>query len=356
MADFSGVITATSGLWFVATGGGGVPVPVPDPILDVSDAETLAGVLSHPAAATPGEVLAGAVAGAPPSALIYERLLIKPNPVVVGHVASGTVERTGVIWNAHSADAANLATIVAQGADGITRLGILPGDSIGPMRDSEQTYTTSKDGPILIDALFTYVFDIGAPSQRLIGSRGVIILTRPRASGYAEGRGFQTQLFRALDGTDYALSDFHSADAARRDIEFPFAALTALDRRRLTNAMLFGSRYPVGLPLWFSLSRLTAGTDGTSVVACPTADREFVQYGNVVIVSRRYPRVSNFEVRLIEAIEPGALTLNAPVALGAFESGDFVLPLVSVAPDGDVSYEFSDAAHVVGVARFVEMD
>lgn len=330
MADHAATTIALAVPYYLSPGGAGPGAPGTPSF----GSPSASGPATSRSAWTPpsfGKSLA-AVRGEAPGDLIFGRVVLIPSLLSVGNVTD-LVQVSAILWNAQLVDRATLLLVEAAGDDGIVRSGIAPAESIGALRDLTVDYDVDVDGPIVIDATFRYVFDEGSePVQRIVGSRGAVLLSRPLASGYAEIWSYATEVVRALDGSDWASSKFAAGSAPRLAIRLPVSTFGRRDLARLRNALRFGSRFNLAAPLWWSLSRLTADADGSNEILLPTAERRFVVGGNVLLLSDRAPVEDRFALRLIESIEADRLVLNAPVDAEAFLAGDLALPVVAVAP------------------------
>lgn len=328
MADFDGVIY-DSLLGYYADPDGVAPPPSTDPSFGIASS----GV-AYAAAAAGAEAYDddrdGVVGDAPVADRVHEHVIIRPALIDLGHVTDD-IEENGYIWNAYTTTPATLQLISSEGAAGVEVSGVDPLDVLAPLEDVELTYAVAAKGAITILATFSFAFDLSTVSQTLMGSRGLVILQRPRANGYAERWIFETEVVRTAANRRWAASLGDADDPPRVVITLPLSTLSPDDRRRLENTLRFGGEYSLACPLWFSLSRLTAATDGTETIACPTTERRFVAGDNVLLLSRSWPRVASWAVRQIDEVQAAALVLASSVDLDAFAVGDFVVPLVEVA-------------------------
>lgn len=314
----------------------------------ISGSRTVGGTLASRSAIA-GHVSEG------PGVRIFERIHAIPTLIGVGTVTD-PIEVEGILWNAYRSQRAILSQVVQQNTQGVSFSGIEPFTALEPLRDAVITYLVSAEGPVVIDALFSYVFDLQTAEQRLVGQRGAVVLARPNASGYQESEEYATDVFRALDGRTYGTSKVYVTQPPRRSISFGVGVYLERDLARLENVLRFGSRFSVSVPLWWSLSRLSLSTDGSAVVSCPVDERDFAAGSSVLFLPSRAPLRPEFAVRVVEEVQGAGLLLNAPLGDGEFAAGDLVLPLVSCAAPQRHQLTLSRHGGARGQLTFVEVD
>lgn len=282
------------------------------------------------------------------------QVIVWPPSFDVGNV-SDAINIYGYAWNTHLQISATVTAIIASGTDGIEQAGLDALDTIKQTLDATITYTVNPTGPLVIDATYLYDTDLGDGSHRIIGSRGVALLSRPLVAGYSERWTFDTDIFRALDGKDSAVSLFASGDEPRASVRFPAAALSRLDLARLENVLRFAGRYGLAVPLWWSLSRLDAATDGSAVISCPTSMRRFLAGRSVLLLAANAPINPKFSIRQAAAIAADSITLNAPIEADAFSSGDLVVPVLPMQAKREQALSMINSRFARGSLDFEEL-
>lgn len=274
--------------------------------------------------------------------LIKERLIIHPPNIDVGLIVT-TQEFEGLIWNnfRETLQDAELSDILESGTEGIELTGIQPNDIIQAMKDRVYTYTVRNIGPVIIDAEYTFVFDLQTLLQTLRGFRGSVIISEPMAEGYAERRAFITNVFRSVGGKEFR-EQLSNDPVPVRSVDMSVKAFTRGELAQLENVIRFGAAYNIVVPLWFSLTRLTVGTDDlTNIIHVESTDhREFDSVDQVVILGvGKNINERQFVVRQIISQTATTIVLNNPPGAGWFV-GDFVLPCIGATPQSSSSFEY----------------
>ena len=135
--------------------------------------------------------------------LINERLLIKPEQIDAGFIATPQVF-TAVIWNNYNntLQTATLNNIVELNTEGIQLTGVSPPDQLPPTQSVVVSFTVSNIGPIVIDAFYTFEYDLQDLLEHIIGFRGAVLINEPLLEGYSESRAFVTNVFRSVGGKE----------------------------------------------------------------------------------------------------------------------------------------------------------
>lgn len=285
-----------------------------------------------------------------------ERLIIWPPVLDVGHV-SDTESVSGNIWNTYAIQTATLQAIDVSGAEGIQRTGLPVGSMIPPLQGAEPGYDVTTQGPPIISAAYIYIFDLQDCRQEIVGSRGIVLTSRPLAAGYAEGREWATGIFASDSGKESRRSRYSDFGPPKRFVRMPAATVSVAEQNLLQNALRFGGRFPLIVPLWASLSRLDLDSDGTETIFCDTADREFLA-GMIAMVLKASRQAaadadSGFAAREIADVQPDRLVLSSPVS--GFLAGDFVLPMIPTATPRNLSLEALDLRRIKGSLEFEEL-
>lgn len=355
MADFDSISHQTR-LAFLAPG-------APDPFEPVEGAGVFAAGYGFLACVSRSPAALANIAGPPivagPStwAQLAERLIIAPPVLDAGHVITSN-EVSGNIWNTYAAETATLEAIQTSGVEGIQRSGLAPGDEIGPLQGAEPTYVVTSQGPPIIAAFYTYEFDLQDCVQEVVGSRGIVIASRPLTSGYAEGRRWDTGIFESASGKESRSSRYDDFGPPKRFARLPLATVSEFEQAQLQNALRFGGRYALSVPLWFNLTTLEQDTDELPTIYCDTTDREFLAgMTAMVIKADRRAAASNadtgFAVRSIEEVQSDRLVLSS--AANGFLAGDLVLPLIPTATPRGLSLDAFDHRRLKGALEFEEL-
>jgi hypothetical protein len=252
---------------------------------------------------------------------------------------------------------ATVVSVAASGAENLSREGLDPGLVIPPLRDSIVVYSATSQGPPVIQALYLYEFDLQDCQQSVIGSRGIVLTSRPLAAGYGESRVWETGVFVSDSGKEVRRSRYDDFGPPKRLVRLPLATVSQAEQNLLQNALRFGGRYALQVPLWMSFSRLTSDTTGSTTILCPTADREFLPGMSAMVLKASRASAasvdSGFAVRLIEEVHADGLVLSS--AVNGFAAGDFVLPMIPTATPRGLNLQSLDLRRTKGTAEFEEL-
>jgi len=236
----------------------------------------------------------------------YNRIHIRPAVLELGNVVSvqKTTER---VFNAFFVPM-TLAEIDGL-AGGIEVVG--PGAMpllVGALGETDWLISVTPDGPAVIDARLTWLFDGAAsPALRITGNRVIAFTLVPDwAEGVTERLAWLTDILQSPSGSEQRRAD---RLAPRRSFE---ARLIAEGRERnLFDMMLFGWGGRIfALPIWHDQQWLTVPVEaGAQQISCVTGDRDF-RLGGLALL--RGATAFDYEAVEISDISPTALTLARP--------------------------------------------
>lgn len=233
----------------------------------------------------------------------YERIHINPNPVDLGNLLSEQVRQVEV-WNAYTNASQELASVTPANDGGIVMTE--PVATPYTYRQLEfQVYdlNVSLDGPVTINATYTFDFPSEDPVLRVTGTRVIVFALPPNWSDPVNERlEWLTQIIEAEDGTEQAIG---LRSVPRRSLEY--RALAHRRDRRLMQSLLWDwQARAYRLPIWTDESRLTAAAAaGDTVISLDTTDRDFHAGGLAVLVQG----MNMHEAVEIQSVSAGSLTL-----------------------------------------------
>lgn len=277
------------------------------------------------------------------------RIIIKPAKYDFGFVAA--LEYTDIIiWN-NTNSSQTLLSLSASNALGTYLSGITTGTEILARRDDLFQVYADVDGPSNIEAVYQFDYPIGTVYLSLFGERVKILSIRPLERGYSETREYATDIFYSDNNTEYRtilLDDYKPL----RTVTFNYKLWSSQMQQEFESLVRFSSKYSIVIPLWFNMMVLTANTDGTNIIQCNTSNIEL--YAGEYIMIRE---ASSLVCRAFKVVSwnSTSITLQTVLDTNEFKKGDFVCPLIVVAPPNQLSIKSLHSKLSSGTITFEEV-
>ncbi len=244
---------------------------------------------------------------------LWDKIILHPVQIEAGLIVQNT-DFQGFIWNTkknqiifNSYDLENIDGIVVNPA---------PPVPVSPCRDITITITVLVEGSPIIDGFI--VFDLSGEFRKIYiqGLRGLIFSFSP-SFPYTEGEKFRTNILKSYTGKEH-----RKAILEKSKYEWKYRIqVNNEEMQKLQRLIHYALRTTILHPVWSSFSRLTSDTDGTRIIYCDTAYRDF-QPGEYLLLKN-----SEYEDAVkIESVQSGQITLQKPPRY-QFYKGDIVVPL-----------------------------
>jgi hypothetical protein len=137
----------------------------------------------------------------------------------------------------------------------------------------------------------------------------------------------------------------------RRVVTFPFSTGSRAKLMAIENLLAYGLAFEIYVPLWHSLSRLTAAVSGSATLYCDATGRDFDQVEKLAVIAAD---LSSYATRTISSV--GTAQIAVTTAVTGFSIGDFVLPIIPATPAAASDLEWKLAAFGKGTLEFTEID
>lgn len=175
----------------------------------------------------------------------------------------------------------------------------------------------------------------------------------PPGIGYSEGRMFKTDIFRSDTGVEKRITQFETTDGPIRKAVFPIQAIDAHELALIQHLALYGQgNSDLQVPLWFSVLRLTADTNGSATIQCEaTAYTEFASCGYALLLKAD---LTDMVVKPINAVNANSIVLGSAVGARDYEAGDYILPVMICYLDENVSLSHGAMKTGEGNLQFIE--
>jgi len=247
----------------------------------------------------------------------YNRIHIIPTSIELGNLLSTQI-RYFDVWNAYFVPR-TLNAIVETDTDGLAISGPTAPLVYEALRMSEYELTILTSGPPVVDAFYTFDFDVGDYSINVTGSRVVLFTFQPDGPMVEELQ-WATDVMTSYNGTEQR-STVRGAPRQRLDFE----VLTDEVEDAKLRALLFDwLPRTFGVPLWFEQRRVTSAvTAGAVSIPVTTAYSDFRVAGLVMI----YENEDKYEVMGISSFTGSAITIEAPL-LNSYTVKAVVMPVM----------------------------
>lgn len=249
----------------------------------------------------------------------YNRIHVTPLVLNLGNVVS-LQTREVIAWNAYM-EAHNLTAIAESNSGGIslTKPGGVP-RVFNPLQEVTYTFSIDTNGPAVVDAQYSFEFDVVVFDVDLTGRRVVPWIWPPNwDDSVVERIEWKTDIMEAYDGSEQRVQ---LRATPRRTWEF--GIMTSGHLRRVLDSVLYGwGARAFALPVWVDGSGLTqAIAAGSSVMHCATDDRDYAVGGLAIVLSE----AGDYEVGEIQSIASGQITMTRPFA-SSWPQGTMAYPV-----------------------------
>lgn len=178
------------------------------------------------------------------------------------------------------------------------------------------------------------------------GSQNAILMP-PLTAAYSESRQHFTEIFRSSDGTESRRSQ--SADSTPlRIVSIPWSAMDEQEANLVLNIIQNGLDSTVMIPLWLSMTRLTAPVVSSATLPCDTTDREFASVTKALVVDVDFTSPA---IGTISSITDSTVVLTS--AVGPYAASSFVVPIITASPGRNTASSRMDY-DAAGSCDFVE--
>jgi hypothetical protein len=274
----------------------------------------------------------------------YYRVHISPNPIDFGSVLSAQT-RSVEVWNAWTTEQL-LSAVTPDGASGVNLVGPeAPPTTFAANEFRLYSLVVDLDGPVTINAGFTFEFPSQTTRLALSGSRVTVFPIAPNwKTPVLERLEWLTDLLEMRDGSEQRI---RLRQNPRQSIEYEILAIG--NTVNLLQSLLFGWQGRTwALPLWFHAQQLTTGvTANATTLPCVTAGYEFQQDGYVML----YLSETIYEVVRIAAISGSSLTSVVEVSR-FWPAGSWIIPIRMSRIKDDITLQYINGEVATCVVRF----
>ncbi len=249
----------------------------------------------------------------------YGRIHVIPTLINLRNPKIG-LEQPFSIWNSFLVDA-TLESVIEVDAVGLINTAI-PVIVFGPTKLKDFSITVTSSASIVIDALYTFVFDVGSGQLRFLAERAVLFNYKPELP-FVQNLSYSTDILRAHDGTEQRIS---IRPLPRMTLSGLVIFKNDLQIRKFRAQLFIGVVSPIVLPLWHEPFVLTAeALSGTSSLSGDFTIADWLVNDFLFIET---PDEATSELIRIDTKSDSLITL-ANVLGSSYKVGSFVYPTLT---------------------------
>lgn len=262
----------------------------------------------------------------------YYRVHVRPSRIDLGNTMS-VQTRDVEVWNAWF-EPNTLAAIHATNAEGMTLPGpASPPTTFGPLESRIYVLSVTPNGPPVVNAAFQFDFERDDPILRAVGRRIVGWVLGPDWSEpVVERLEWLTDVMESHAGAEQRV---RLREAPRRHFEYRVLVGSDQARVHMENRLLSWQARVYGLPVWpdawIAVEDIVAGTTS---IAVPTVNRDFVAGGIVGLVNGLQSEFAE-----ITAVGATSVVLNDPIARD-WPAGTKIVPVRSARVQNDLGFAY----------------